>query len=85
MSSEIIPDTYAEYVIADSEKRKKELLSMEKCKICGKPVETMAQKGTGLCGDLCRKRDTGELPLNEIDSNLMPGMKAEGIDPRGII
>jgi hypothetical protein len=29
----------------------------ETCRVCGKPVETMAQKGTGLCGQVCERRE----------------------------
>lgn len=34
----------------------------ELCRVCGRGVYVMCQRGTGLCGELCRKREAGELP-----------------------
>lgn len=33
---------------------------MEKCEICKEPIETMAFKTTGVCGELHRKVRDGE-------------------------
>lgn len=34
---------------------------MEQCKICGNPVNTMSFRGTGVCGENCRKIRDGEI------------------------
>jgi predicted nucleic acid-binding Zn ribbon protein len=28
------------------------------CEVCGKTIETMIFRGTGVCGELCRKKRT---------------------------
>lgn len=62
-------------------------MASEKCSECNKPVETMAFKGAGVCGELCRKRRDGETP--EVRSQTDAGItgllrKPEGLDPRAI-
>ena len=55
----------------------------ENCTVCGKKIEVQIMKNSGVCGEICRKKRDGEIS-NEMPTNLMPGMRAEGINPRGI-
>lgn len=61
----------------------------EKCEICAKPVKVQIMKGTGVCGENCRKtRDNEEnRPQAQTDAgitNLLNQPTGE-VDPRGIV
>jgi len=39
----------------------------EHCSECGREVKTMTFKGTGVCGEICRKLNDGEITKEEAD------------------
>jgi hypothetical protein len=39
----------------------------EHCSGCGREIKTMAFKGTGACGELCRKVNDGEITKEQAD------------------
>ena len=46
----------------------KTLKKHEKCKVCGLKVKIAIFKGTGLCSDLCRKVDKGDMTKEEMQA-----------------
>jgi hypothetical protein len=60
---------------------------MEKCTQCGGKIYTMAFKGTGVCGELCRKvRDRdADRPRSQVDAGITNLLsQPEGLNHRGI-
>ena len=59
----------------------------ETCGECGSEVKTQIMKGTGLCGELCRKQRDKE-PENyrpQTDAGITNILRRpSGVDPRGI-
>lgn len=57
------------------------MTSEEKCKNCGGTVDVQIMKGTGLCGENCRKEFTGETPAARAQTDA--GVTAMLNQPRG--
>lgn len=63
----------------------------ELCEVCGKKIETMAFRGTGVCGDDHRKVRAGEKdPARALTHAADPTItgilnQPEGVDPGGIV
>lgn len=52
--------------VAKRSHEKNPLPSPDACEKCGRPILVMAFKGTGVCGELCRKLRAGEISLPEM-------------------
>lgn len=60
----------------------------ETCTVCGKEVKTQIQKGTGLCGDNCRKIHEGEVerPKPQMDAGITNQLNNNhSVNLRGIV
>ena len=42
------------------------LPTLNKCEKCGRDITVMCFKGTGVCGELCRKLRAGEITLDQL-------------------
>jgi hypothetical protein len=58
MSTDMFPESFKQYVFDRLELDK---MADEKCCECGKSVQTMAFKTTGVCSENCRKLRDGEV------------------------
>lgn len=54
---------------AKMEHEQSPLAPPDACEKCGQPILVMAFKGTGVCGELCRKLRAGEIRLFEVDNH----------------
>jgi hypothetical protein len=36
-----------------------------KCRMCGRPIHILINQGTGICCEMCRKIETGELSAEQ--------------------
>lgn len=93
MSSDMFPEGFKQYMFdhLDKEraeaKRKVKMMS-ETCSECGNEVTIQIMKGTGLCGENCRKTRDGETPKpkSQVDAgitNIIRGQKG-GVNLNGI-
>lgn len=83
MSFDMFPDSAIEYLLTHQE----EVVTSDNCNNCGKKIQVAIFKGSGHCGDDCRKVLSGETPRPsaQTDAGITNLLKQpRGVDPRGI-
>ena len=68
MSSDMFPDSFIQYCLENPMSNE-----IDTCSECGKKVETMAFRTTGVCGEDCRKKrdgETDEKPKSQTDAGI---------------
>lgn len=59
----------------------------ERCSECGAQIKVQIMKGSGVCGELCRKARDGESdkPSAQTDAGITNLLRSpNGVNPRGI-